>query len=78
MLTTDFPALLETALQRRKPLLEALHAEGTDCFRLFHGVAEGLPGLTIDRYGPLLLAQTFREPLSPDEVRLLEGSLLKA
>jgi len=49
-------------------LLERLHAEGTDCYRLFHGVNEGRPGLTIDRYGPVLLLQTWREPLTPEEV----------
>jgi 23S rRNA (cytosine1962-C5)-methyltransferase len=55
--------LLERAVRRREGLLDRLRAEGTDCCRLFHGVAEGLPGLTVDRYGPLVLAQTFREPL---------------
>lgn len=55
---------LERALERRRDLLDRLHAEGTDCYRLLHGIAEGEPGLTIDRYGPLLLLQTFREPLA--------------
>lgn len=59
-------------------MLDALRREGTDCLRLFHGVAEGLPGLTLDRYGALLLAQTFREPLSPEELRTLEEALRKA
>ena len=49
-------------------MLERLHAEGTDCYRLFHGVNEGRPGLTIDRYGPVLLLQTWREPLTTVEV----------
>ncbi len=60
--------LLVGAIERRRALLERLHAEGTDCYRLFHGVAEGQPGLTIDRYGPVLLLQTWREPLTPAEV----------
>lgn len=68
-------SLLESALLRRAPLLERLRAEGTDCWRLFHGVAEGLPGLTVDRYGPLTLAQTFREPLAPAESAELEEYL---
>jgi len=34
MLTDTFAALLREALERRKPLLETLHAEGTDCCRL--------------------------------------------
>jgi len=51
------------AIERRHDLLTRLHADGTDCYRLLHGIAEGAPGLTLDRYGPLLLAQTFRDPL---------------
>ena len=78
MLTTSFAALLGQALDRRKPLLETLHGEGTDCYRIFHGIAEGLPGLTIDRYGSLILAQTFRDNVSPDELRMMEDNLRKA
>ena len=68
-------ALIDRALQRRKELLERLRAEGTDCCRLFHGISEGRPGLTIDRYGPLVLAQTFREPLSPAQADAVEAFL---
>ena len=60
--------LLASALERRRPLLERLAAEGTDCYRLFHGIAEGAPGLAIDRYGPILLLQTWREPLEDGDV----------
>lgn len=63
-----------TALRARTELRERLHAEGTDCYRLFHGVAEGRPGLTADRYGPLLLLQTFREPLARDDVEALAAA----
>lgn len=52
--------LLETlrqAHQRRRELIERWEAEGTDSYRLFHGVSEGRPGLSVDRYGSLLLAQ---------------------
>lgn len=51
------------ALARRRALLARLHAEGTDAYRLLHGIAEGAPGVTIDRYGPCLLVQTFRAAL---------------
>ena len=61
-------ALLEAALDRRERLLGELEAEGTDCCRLFHGVAEGRPGLAVDRYGPILLFQTWREPLGAGEL----------
>lgn len=55
---------LQHAIEHRAGLLPRLHAEGTDCYRLLHGVAEGAPGVTLDRYGPILLLQTFREPLA--------------
>lgn len=75
--------LVRRALERRRELFTSLAAEPTDCYRLFHGVAEGRPGLTIDRYGPILLLQTWREALTPDEIedyrraveRALEASL---
>lgn len=71
----DTDLLLKQALDRRGALLERLHAEGTDSYRLFHGISEGRPGLSVDRYGPLVLAQTFREPLSPAETASLEQNL---
>lgn len=58
-------ALLARALAARVALLDRLRAEETDACRLFHGGAEGAPGLTVDRYGDLLLAQTFHAPLDP-------------
>jgi 23S rRNA (cytosine1962-C5)-methyltransferase len=54
---------LDAALARRQPLLETLQAQGTDCYRLFHGSQEGVGGLTVDRYGPQLLVQTFHQSL---------------
>lgn len=68
---TTLPELLRTAIGRRAPLLARLHGEGTDCYRLLHGVTEGAPGLSIDRYGSLLLLQTWREPLAADTVDAL-------
>ena len=56
---------LTLASARREALVEGLQAEGTDAWRLFHGVAEGRPGLSIDRYGDTLLAQIWFDP--PDE-----------
>ncbi|MCU0863891.1 MAG: class I SAM-dependent methyltransferase [Planctomycetes bacterium] len=68
---TSIPDLLHAAIDRRRDLLPRLHAEGTDCYRLLHGTAEGAPGLTVDRYGPLLLVQTFRDPLTADLVEAI-------
>ncbi|MGV3525249.1 MAG: class I SAM-dependent rRNA methyltransferase [Candidatus Sericytochromatia bacterium] len=57
-------SLLESALLRRRSLFSELHAENTFCYRLFHGTNEGVPGLTVDRYGSQLLVQSFHTPAS--------------
>ncbi|MFT4624375.1 MAG: 23S rRNA (cytosine1962-C5)-methyltransferase [Myxococcota bacterium] len=67
--------LIARAIDRRAPLLAALGVEDTDGVRLFHGVAEGRPGLTVDRYGPILLVQTNREPLEPGEVEAISDTV---
>lgn len=54
---------LSVALDNRRPLLAELHQQGTTCYRLFHGSQEGASGLTIDRYGPQLLIQSFHHVL---------------
>lgn len=64
--------LLATALQSRVPFLARLHDEGTDAYRLFHGDAEGEPGLTVDRYADLVLVQSFRRSLEPARLSELE------
>ena len=65
MLSTLSIDAVRTALRSRATtLLPTLHAEATDCYRLFHGAVEGGPGCTLDRYGELLLFQTFRD--APD------------
>jgi 23S rRNA (cytosine1962-C5)-methyltransferase len=61
---TEFLDAIATALGRRARLFADLGTD-TDCMRLFHGVNEGIPGLAIDRYGPILLLQTWRNPLEP-------------
>ena len=64
---------LRAALDARQTPLAELHAQGTDCYRLFHGSQEGAPGLTIDRYGAQLLVQSFHQPLERDALlELLE------
>ena len=57
---------LSAAFEHRQPLLAELHQQGTDCYRLFHGSQEGASGLTIDRYGPQLLVQSFHTRLERD------------
>jgi 23S rRNA (cytosine1962-C5)-methyltransferase len=59
--------LFERALDARAGLLDRLREEGTDCLRLFHGATEGLPGIAVDRYGPVLLAQAWGRSLTDEE-----------
>lgn len=62
---------LRAALDVRQPLLAELHQQQTNCYRLFHGSQEGAPGLTIDRYGPQLMVQSFHQPLAQDALHKL-------
>ena len=69
----SLPDLLAASLAARAPLIEQLEAEQTNTWRLFHGSVEGAPGLTVDRYGDLLLAQTFHRPLADEDLATLES-----
>lgn len=60
-------SLLESALLRRRALFTELQQADTDCYRLFHGTNEGVPGLTVDRYGSQLLIQSFHTSATPAE-----------
>lgn len=68
---------LRAALDSRTLLLDTLHTQGTDCYRLFHGSQEGAGGLTIDRYGPQLLVQTFHQPLDRDSLLAAHAQVQK-
>ncbi len=59
------------AYSTRSTLLERLHLEGTNAYRLFHGTNEGVPGLTVDRYGELVLIQSFHQSLSETDVQAI-------
>jgi len=54
---------LAEAFAARSELIAQLHAEDTNAYRLFNGSTENFPGLTIDRYGDLLLIQSFHTAL---------------
>lgn len=60
--------MLRVVFDQRQDLLAALHSQGTDCYRLFYGSQEGVGGLTIDRYGPQLLVQSFHQILERDDL----------
>ncbi len=72
-MSSSLTDLLSAALSARADLITTLHAEQTDAYRVFHGTAEGAPGLTVDRYGAVLLAQTFHRPLSAEQLAELEA-----
>ncbi len=66
---------LRAALDTRQSLLGELHQQGTDCYRLFHGSQEGASGLTVDRYGPQLMVQSFHQPLELDALLAIHDSV---
>ncbi len=73
---SDTPTLITAlgrALEARQGLIARLHAEGTDAYRLFHGTVEGRPGLTVDRYGSLILVQSFHGPLAAADESAVEA-----
>jgi 23S rRNA (cytosine1962-C5)-methyltransferase len=72
---TDLGDAIARALHARSALIDRLRAEGTDCYRIFHGISEGRPGLTVDRYADLVLVQTFREPLVESELQAIERAV---
>lgn len=63
---------LSAAFSARKALLSRCAAEGTTAYRLFHGSAEGCGGLSIDRYGEVLLIQSFHRTLEDEELAEIE------
>jgi len=72
---TSLDQALRAAFDARRELLAELHSQHTDCYRLFHGSQEGAPGLTVDRYGPQLLVQSFHTPLQREALLGLHNQL---
>ncbi|MGE0142829.1 MAG: class I SAM-dependent rRNA methyltransferase [Planctomycetota bacterium] len=66
---------LARARAARAGLVERLRAEHTDCWRWFHGATEGIPGLAVDRYGELLIAQLFRSAAAEWDVAQLAATI---
>ncbi|MBI2308365.1 MAG: class I SAM-dependent methyltransferase [Rhodocyclales bacterium] len=64
---------LHAALVARAPLIAQMAAERTDAYRLFHGSVEGESGLTVDRYGEVLLIQSFHRSLAAGELAAIDG-----
>ncbi|MBL8478268.1 MAG: class I SAM-dependent methyltransferase [Sterolibacteriaceae bacterium] len=72
-MSTELIPLLAAAFDVRAELFARLAAEQTDACRVFHGSVEGHPGLTVDRYGELLLVQSFHSPLAPRALAALRA-----
>ena len=70
-----FETSLRTAITRRSALITQLASEHTDCCRLWHGTQEGVPGVTLDRYGDLVLLQSFHAPIAAEEVAVVRRVL---
>ena len=64
---------LAAAYTARTALIEQLAAEQTNTYRLFHGSVEGESGLTVDRYGDMLLVQSFHHPLENERLATLKA-----
>lgn len=67
-------ARLRRAIQRRQPLLDA----ETDACRLCFSEADELPGLVVDKYGPLAIVQRLVRGLGGDAVRDVVAGVLRA
>ena len=68
LLFMSIQTLLSTALAKRHDFLQHAEDNQTDCFRVFHGTAEGVSGLNIDRYGDTWLVQSFHQTLTDQEL----------
>ncbi|MFT3921044.1 MAG: class I SAM-dependent methyltransferase [Myxococcales bacterium] len=64
-------ALFESARARRLAL--GLPSAETNAYRLFHGAAEGLEGLTVDVYGEFLVASLYTEQRGAREEEWLDA-----
>jgi len=67
--------ILDKAISARKSLTTRLLAEETDCWRILNGEADHRPGLTIDRYGDLILMQSFYDPIGPEEIDIIREAV---
>lgn len=68
-------ARIAKALAHRRSLLEPAASARTDAIRLVHGEADGLPGLFVDRLGPLLRVQRRGAACEGFAERALDGLL---
>lgn len=60
-------ARLEAALRRRRALIDQ---DQLEALRLFHGAGDGIDGLVVERYGPVLIVQCHERRLRVSERHL--------
>jgi 23S rRNA (cytosine1962-C5)-methyltransferase len=70
--TRDPVGLVRTRLERAHARRQT-DLDGAESGRLVHGEADGVPGITIDRFGPGLLVGIESEPMRPVIMQLLDG-----
>ncbi|HEB91487.1 MAG TPA: hypothetical protein ENI85_18070, partial [Deltaproteobacteria bacterium] len=66
-------ARVARALARRRDLLVDAAATGTNAFRLIHGEGDDLPGLFVDRLGPLLRMLVVGRASDPIRERVIDA-----
>jgi 23S rRNA (cytosine1962-C5)-methyltransferase len=57
--------LLSKVLQAKQLREQHIDLSGTTAFRLINGEGDGLPGITVDRYGDYLMVQLYAESWKP-------------
>lgn len=55
----DLPTLVDRNLATAAALRAAVVQRDTDAFRLVNGAGDGLPGLVVDRYGPVAIIRVY-------------------
>jgi 23S rRNA (cytosine1962-C5)-methyltransferase len=53
---------VETARRLREQLIPN---DGSDCFRVLHNEGDGIPGVTVDKYGDFLVAHLYTSSIEP-------------
>ncbi len=59
------PRILDNALADALRLRRSVIGDDTDAYRVINGSGDGLPGLVVDRYGPLLVVRVYGKCWEP-------------
>lgn len=63
---TPGPSLWRERVERAVAVRKTLHADNaTDAYRLINGEGDGIPSVTVDRYGDFLVVQLFSASIEP-------------